>query len=167
MFISSCPVFPILKTRTLYFPNSRAPCPRLKNVGKSLCWKHYMLLLNKAFQTLSILKVRLSSCQVILLFEGVSHSFIQLRDMIYNILNYTYIQNHQLYNLLFAGAVAWSDMRPRVCLVCGRSQFRSSCLATFFSRVCQEIISTAILSFLLIQEGQLSVTGKRMCTKYR
>ena len=28
-----------------------------------------------------------------------------------------------------------------------------------------EIISTAILSLPLIQEGQLSVTGKRMCTK--
>ena len=29
-----------------------------------------------------------------------------------------------------------------------------------------EIISTVILSLPLIQEGQLSVTGKRMCTKY-
>ena len=29
-----------------------------------------------------------------------------------------------------------------------------------------EIISGAILSLLLIQEGQLSVTGERMCTKY-
>ena len=28
-----------------------------------------------------------------------------------------------------------------------------------------EIISTAILSLPLIQEGQLSVTGERMCTK--
>ena len=28
------------------------------------------------------------------------------------------------------------------------------------------IISTAILFLLLIQEGQLSVTGERMCTKY-
>ena len=28
-----------------------------------------------------------------------------------------------------------------------------------------EIISTAFLSLLLIQVGQLSVTGKRMCTK--
>ena len=27
-----------------------------------------------------------------------------------------------------------------------------------------EIFSTVILSFLLIQEGQLSVSGKRMCT---
>ena len=29
-----------------------------------------------------------------------------------------------------------------------------------------EIISTAILSLPLIQEGQLSGTGERMCTKY-
>ena len=29
-----------------------------------------------------------------------------------------------------------------------------------------EIISTAILSLPLIQVGQLSVTGERMCTKY-
>ena len=33
-------------------------------------------------------------------------------------------------------------------------------------RLVHEIISTAILSFLLIQEEQLSVTGERMCTKY-
>ena len=30
----------------------------------------------------------------------------------------------------------------------------------------QEIISTAILSLPLIQVGQLSVTGERMCTKF-
>ena len=29
-----------------------------------------------------------------------------------------------------------------------------------------EIISKAVLSLLLIQEGQLSVTWERMCTKY-
>ena len=29
-----------------------------------------------------------------------------------------------------------------------------------------EILSTAILSLPLIQEGHLSVTGKRMCSKY-
>ena len=29
-----------------------------------------------------------------------------------------------------------------------------------------EIISTAILSLPLVQEGPLSVTGERMCTKY-
>ena len=35
-----------------------------------------------------------------------------------------------------------------------------------WSLIGHEIISTAILSLPLIQEGQLSVTGARMCTKY-
>ena len=35
-----------------------------------------------------------------------------------------------------------------------------------FVEIGHEIISTAILSPPLIQEGQLSVTGERMCTKY-
>ena len=35
-----------------------------------------------------------------------------------------------------------------------------------FVEVGHEIISTVILSLLMIQEGQLSVTGERMCTKY-
>ena len=34
-------------------------------------------------------------------------------------------------------------------------------------RLGHENISTAILPLLLIQEEQLSVTGERMCTKYR
>ena len=37
-------------------------------------------------------------------------------------------------------------------------------LATFFVEIDHEIFSTVILSLLLIQEGQLSVSGKRMCT---
>ena len=35
-----------------------------------------------------------------------------------------------------------------------------------FVEIGHEIISTAILCLPLIQEGQLSVTGERMCTKY-
>ena len=35
-----------------------------------------------------------------------------------------------------------------------------------FVEIWHEIISTAILSLPLIQEGQLSVTGERMCTTY-
>ena len=35
-----------------------------------------------------------------------------------------------------------------------------------FVEIGYEIISIAILSTSLIQEGQLSVTGERMCTKY-
>ena len=37
-------------------------------------------------------------------------------------------------------------------------------LATFFMEIDHEIFSTVILSHPLIQEGQLSVSGKRMCT---
>ena len=33
-----------------------------------------------------------------------------------------------------------------------------------FVKIDHEIFSTVILSLLLIQEGQLSVSGKRMCT---
>ena len=36
-------------------------------------------------------------------------------------------------------------------------------LATFFVKIDLEIFSTAILSHPLIQEGQLSVSGERMC----
>ena len=35
-----------------------------------------------------------------------------------------------------------------------------------FMEIGHEIISTAILFLALIQEGQLSVTGERICTKY-
>ena len=33
-----------------------------------------------------------------------------------------------------------------------------------FGEIDHEILSTAILSLMLIQEGQLSVSGERMCT---
>ena len=36
--------------------------------------------------------------------------------------------------------------------------------ATSFMEIGHEIFSTVILSLLLIQEGQLSVSGKRICT---
>ena len=36
--------------------------------------------------------------------------------------------------------------------------------ATFFVKIDHEIFSTVILSFPLIQEGQLSVSSERMCT---
>ena len=36
----------------------------------------------------------------------------------------------------------------------------------YFMEIGHEIISAAILSLPLIQVRQLSVTGKRMCTKY-
>ena len=43
---------------------------------------------------------------------------------------------------------------------------QSSGSAIFFMEIGHEIISKAILSIQLIQVGQLSVTGKTMCTKY-
>ena len=67
-------------------------------------------------------------------------------------------------HILLAGCS--SSVMP-VHLVCGWSQVRSSCSATFFRGDWSwNNISMAILSLLLIQEGQLSVTGERMCTKY-
>ena len=56
--------------------------------------------------------------------------------------------------------------RMFVRLVCGRSRVRSSRPATSCVEIGHEITSTAILSLPLNQEGQLSVTGKRMCNKY-
>ena len=38
-------------------------------------------------------------------------------------------------------------------------------LATYFVEIDHEIFSTVILALLLIQEGQLSVSGERMCTR--
>ena len=58
--------------------------------------------------------------------------------------------------------------RMRIRLVFRRSQFRSPGPATFFRGDVswKLIISMTILSLPLIQVGQLSITGKRMCTKY-
>ena len=44
--------------------------------------------------------------------------------------------------------------------------FHPHILQHSFVEIDHEIISTSILSLPLIQEGQLSITGKRMCTKY-
>ena len=40
----------------------------------------------------------------------------------------------------------------------------STCRQHSFVEIDHEIFSTVILSLLLIQEGQLSVSGERMCT---
>ena len=45
--------------------------------------------------------------------------------------------------------------------VAGSTPARS---ATFFVEIDHEIFSTVILSLPLIQEGQLSVSGERICT---
>ena len=53
----------------------------------------------------------------------------------------------------------------RVRLACGRSRVRSSVRQHSFVEIGHDLIYTAILSLLLIQVGQLSVTGERMCTR--
>ena len=55
------------------------------------------------------------------------------------------------------GAVAWSDARPP-----GLQTIAGSILTC--GNIFREIISTAILSLPLIQEGQLLVTGERMAS---
>ena len=58
--------------------------------------------------------------------------------------------------------VARSDARPSGM---GRSRIRSSRPANILRRrLVMKKKSTTILSLPLIQEGQLSVTGERMCT---
>ena len=60
-----------------------------------------------------------------------------------------------------AGAVGnTSECRPR-----GRD-FEPKPGHITFVEIDHEIISTAILPLLQIQEGQLAVTGKSMCTQY-
>ena len=52
-----------------------------------------------------------------------------------------------------------SDWRPG-----GRGLIPLRCWQHSFVEIDHEIFSTVILSLPLIQEGQLSVSGKRMCT---
>ena len=54
---------------------------------------------------------------------------------------------------------AQSDWRPG-----GRGFNPGRGLQHSFVEIDREIFSTVILSLLLIQEGQLSVSGERMCT---
>ena len=62
---------------------------------------------------------------------------------------------------------ARSFCRMRVRLVFRRSRVRSSGPAKhYFVDIGDEMISTAILPLPLIQIGELSVTGERMCIKY-
>ena len=58
------------------------------------------------------------------------------------------------------GSVGWaSDWRPGGCGFDSRRGRQHS-----FVEIDHEIFSTVILSLTLIQEGQLSVSGERMCT---
>ena len=63
------------------------------------------------------------------------------------------------------GAVARSDARPPGMRTVAGSFITSGKMHSFVE-IGHEKNSTTILSLPLIQEGQLSVTGGRMCTKY-
>ena len=63
------------------------------------------------------------------------------------------------------GAVARSDPRPPDMRTVAGS-IKTHVWQHSFVEIHNEIISTAILSLLLIQEGHLSVTGERMRTEY-
>ena len=62
------------------------------------------------------------------------------------------------------GAVAWSDAHPPDMRTIAGSILLSGNILSW--RWVMKLFSATILSLLLIQEGQLSVTGKRMCSKY-
>ena len=65
------------------------------------------------------------------------------------------------------GAVARSDPHPPgMQTVTDGHRFDPHVWQHSFVEFGHEIISTAILFLPLIQEGQLSVTAERMCTKY-
>ena len=62
------------------------------------------------------------------------------------------------------GSVAWLDVhQPGIQTVAGSIPDLEK---HSFMEIGHEIISTAIVSLLLIQVGQLSVTGERMCSIY-
>ena len=106
--------------------------------------------------------------------EAISgHFAMRLKSQIY--LNYAYLQIFQrrkspfipcCLNVFEAGLASSVGCAYR--LVSRRSQVRSSRPAHSFMEIClvMKKNSTTIVSLPLIQEGQLSVTGERMCTKY-
>ena len=123
----------------------------------------------------------ISSCRVvrgaspgeILKTKNAGHFAMRLQSQIY--LNYAYLQIFQrrkspfipcCLNVFEAGRASSVGCAYR--LVSRRSRVRSSRPAHSFVEICMVMKknSTTIVSLPLIQEGQLSVTGERMCTKY-
>ena len=106
--------------------------------------------------------------------EAISgHFAMRLKSQIY--LSYAYLQIFQsrkspfipcCLNVFEAGRASSVGCAYR--LVSRRSRVRSSRPAHSFVEICMVMKknSTTIVSLPLIQEGQLSVTGERMCTKY-
>ena len=66
------------------------------------------------------------------------------------------------FKISLPGVVARSDARPPGMRPVADSTLTSGTHS--LEEVCHEKVSTTIISLLLIQEGQLSVTGERMCT---
>ena len=107
--------------------------------------------------------------------EAISgHFAMRLKSQIY--LNYPYLQIFQrrkssfipcFLNVFEAGRASSVGCAYRLVLR-RRSRVRSSLPAHYFVEICMVMkkTSTTIISLPLIQEGQLSVTGERMCTKY-
>ena len=106
--------------------------------------------------------------------EAISgHFAMRLQSQIY--LNYAYLQIFQRTKSPFITcclnvfeAERASSVGCAYRLVSRRSRVRSSRPAHSFVEICMVMKknSTTIVSLPLIQEGQLSVTGERMCTKY-
>ena len=79
-------------------------------------------------------------------------------------LHFNLFVQFQVYkNLLLDMVARWDAHLPGIQTVAGLI-LRSG--KTFSVDIGHEIISTAIVSLPLIQEGQFSVTGERMCKKY-
>ena len=97
--------------------------------------------------------------------DGLYFKFLCLYILIFNIYLSLEYSLHCMSTLLWLpGLVARLDeCPPGILMVTGSS---SSPGKHFFIEIGHEIISKAILSLPLIQVEQLSVTGKRMCTKY-
>ena len=101
------------------------------------------------------------------------HFAMQLQSRIY--LNYAYLQIFQRRKSPFIPcclnvfeARRASSVGCAYRLVSRRSRIQSSRPAHSFVDICMVMkkYSMTIVSLPLIQEGQLSVTGERMCTKY-
>ena len=92
-------------------------------------------------------------CQI--LFLGKRKIFQMLSAEFFpSMLNITHKKNHTGNSFVFVLFVAF--LYPDTIVVRGRQHS--------FVEINHEIFSTVSLSLLLIQEGQLSVSGERMCT---
>ena len=92
-------------------------------------------------------------------FQIDGHLYFCLLTLLWHVL-----LSMEMFYLLSCRARQLNQMRAR--LVCGRSRERSSRPATFFRGDWSWNNYCGHSTLQLIQEGQLLVTGERMCTKY-